>query len=73
MTVTKLAFDNGRSQETINQLRDALERAEAGEVVGVIGILELLGNKYCMFGSPGRSRHETSGMLLEMAMERINR
>lgn len=59
------------NEETITQLRDALRRAEAGEVIAVSGILELSTGDYMSFGSPTLSRLQTAGALLELAVQRL--
>lgn len=58
--------------DAVRTLRDLLERAEAGEIIAVTGVAEIDGGTYRHFGSSTMSRLQTSGALLEAAIERLN-
>jgi len=57
---------------TIDALEKLVERAKTGEVLSFIGIIELRNGKYSQVGPGCPDRHRQAGMLLELAMSRIN-
>lgn len=69
--VTALKPDAAMQTGVVSELRDMLERAERGEFVGVWGLAELPGGQYFHFGSSTYNRLQTSGALLELAIERL--
>lgn len=59
-------------ESAVEVLRGLLAQAEAGEVIGVTGVVEFAGGTYGQFGSSTMSRLQTSGALLEAAVTRLD-
>lgn len=60
-------------QSAIDTLRGLLAEAEAGSIIAVTGIVECRDGNYRHFGSSTMSRLQTSGALLEAAINRLNK
>ena len=56
---------------TVEKLRELLARAEAGEICGFTGIIEFPDETYQAVGSTTMSRLQTSGALLDAAIQRL--
>ncbi|HBI71512.1 MAG TPA: hypothetical protein DDZ22_21580 [Massilia sp.] len=67
------AIKSRHVETTVEYVRDLLERCERGEVTAVTVIEELPGGGYQYGGGSTPSRHATAGMLLDAAVERLQK
>lgn len=63
--------DEKKQQRLVDSLRELLKQAEAGEITGICGIVELPGDNYRNIGSETCSRLQTAGALLDAAINRL--
>lgn len=68
---TLKTIPQARNAESIAKLRELLERAERGEIIGFTGCFYLPGNEYTVVGTRCESIHSEAGVLLECAIERL--
>lgn len=67
------AIKNRQVEGTIDYVRDLLERCENGAVVAVSVVEELGDGTYRYGGGTSPSRHMTAGILLDLAIERLQK
>ena len=71
MSTIKLVPHSKFSASAVKQAQDLLEICQSGECVGFTVIIETTGGQYRVAGSQTMSRLQTSGALLEAAIERL--
>lgn len=64
---------NRQAESTIEYVRDLLARCESGTVVAVSAVEELGDGTYRYGGGTSPSRHMTAGILLDLAIERLQK
>jgi len=67
------AIKNRQNESTIEYVRDLLARCESGAVVAVSVVEESGDGTYRYGGGTSPSRHMTAGILLDLAVERLQR
>jgi hypothetical protein len=67
------AISNKHNESTVAYVRHLLARCESGEVVAVSVVEELGNGTYQYGGGTSPSRHATAGMLLDLAIERLQK
>ncbi|MGZ4819359.1 MAG: hypothetical protein ACXVZJ_12075 [Terriglobales bacterium] len=67
------AIKNRQAESTIEYVRDLLARCESGAVVAVSAVEELGDGTYRYGGGTSPSRHMTAGILLDLAIERLQK
>jgi hypothetical protein len=67
------AIKNRQAEGTTEYVRDLLARCESGAVVAVSVVEELGDGTYRYGGGGSPSRHMTAGILLDLAIERLQR
>lgn len=61
-----------RKESLLKCLDELRARVESGEIIEVLGVM-FSANHYQTFGVGNFGRHKTAGIMLDLAMERINR
>jgi hypothetical protein len=71
MNTIQLVPHSKVSASAVKQAEDLLEICQSGECVGFTVIIEIVGGQYRVAGSSVMSRLQTSGALLEAAIDRL--
>ena len=71
MVAQILPIEERYVDKTAECLKSLAQRAEAGEIISFVGIIELKGGGYSQVGPGCPDRHRQAGMLMELAINRI--
>jgi hypothetical protein len=70
-TTNIVALVDRGNAEVIATLEGLLAEAKKGEIVALIGLADLPGGQYKMFGGVTKDRHRMAGILMDLAVNRL--